>query len=388
MFRKDIYFIVKFNIKKDVIWALIISLVVNFFIVAYKYYWSNTISIMYYLKDFNYLTVFISFFVIFVLKTTYYNNVELNRKIWISKFGLGKELFALIKNILYDLDNKDEKEKDKKLSETSYFLKTNNSRTGAALIFAPDNQSINNLHEVKGMISVTQANPSEWLNPTYNFFLVNNYVASLTQTIEKNAPVSSIKLSTNREEKHFKYFENDKKQILQLLSKLTTESNALIKFLKERKLFIRFYILSEEEIANNRSIIETLIAGHDLFGCYLYFINLKVFDDLLTGDIDKNRFMNFIKSVDYNLDENYGKIDLAVTLMNDNLNVIYRKQDVLVSRELEPMNSSEFLSFIAKICQVLTDNYDRPTHLFNNYFKTHDYTMNNQYCHLFIEKII
>lgn len=375
------YFVFKVNILKDLIWAIIIGFIISIVISIFKLYdvkkglteSIKNINIIIYL-----ITYLFSFFIGFLLKVIFFNCV--NTKIGKAKFGIGKGFFDLLRNLLKDLERPTEN--DSKLKETSYFLKINNARTGRMLKFNPDNDSINLLHQVDGMISITQAEPSEWLNPTYNFFLVNNYIASIAQSIKKYSPVSKIIFSSNRNEIHFIEFEKKKKDILFQLSQLNFGTN-IVQFLNDNRIFVRFYIMKEEDIENNRSIIETLIAGHDLFGCYLYFINSKVINDLLKNDVDKDRFMNFIKSVNYNLTENNDKIDLAVALVQKDLKVIYRKQDELVSKTLDTMNSAELQSFIVKLCDLLYSNYERETHLLNKSFSDKGYVLNNEFCHIY-----
>lgn len=389
-FTKDLYFIAKFNLLKDVAISLLLGMPISILLSFSKTFNENTSFIQNW-NDFHFPSVigwnyFIGFAISFFFKTAIANNITVNYKILKAKFRLGNEFFLLLRSILYDLDNKDDAIKTKKLQETSYFLKTANSRTGRALLFDPDNQAINQLHKVKGMISFTAATPSEWLNPTYNFFLINNYIASITQSILKSTPVSSIKFSYDRSEYHFQLFERSKKDFLKKISELTMENN-LIKFLNENKIFIRFYILSEEEIKSNKSIIETLIAGHDLFGCYVYFINKDVIDLMKKDqDVDEKRFDTFLDSIDYKLHENKNKVDLAIALVDNDLEVIYRKEDDLVTRKLTAMNSMEFQVFITKLSKMLYQNYDSPSYLFDSYFKRENYTLNNKFCHLFIEK--
>lgn len=380
----DKYYIFKVNPIKDILWGMLIGFPVSFGFALFKLYDSSKglINSLQEAKIGLYILIYIlGFFIGFVIKVIVFNGVH--SKIFKADFnGIGRNFFTLIKNLLLDLERPEEN-KDK-LKETSYFLKVNNARTGGMLQFAPDNESINLLHKVIGMLSITQAEPSEWLNPTYNFFLINNYIASLAQSISIKSPVKAIKFSINRQEDNFKNFENEKKQVLKKLSELG-ETNSILKFLSDNKIFIRFYIVKKEEIENNKSIIETLIAGHDLFGCYLYFVNANVLDNLL-DTINKERLQTFIKSVNYNLNENNNKIDLAVASVDSKLNVIYRSKDKLHSNQLDATNSEELKSFIVKLCNLLYSNYEQETHLFNNFFVKEHFIMNNEYCHIYIEK--
>jgi hypothetical protein len=293
--------------------------------------------------------------------------------------GIGENYFQLTEDLIHDMEHQ-----DKNLNEISYFLKVITARTGQMLNFSPDNDSVNMLHQVEGMISITEAVPSEWLNPTYNFFLINNYIASLKQSIIKNKPIKAIAFSPNREDADFKSFEDSKKNILKEISELE-DSKSILDFLKEKNIFVRFYILEQEELDNNKSIIETLIAGHDLFGCYLYFINKNVTSNLI-GQQYKERFNTFRTSINYNLNDNKNRNDLAIALANTNLKTIYRKGNDLVSRTLTVDNSSELKSYLKELCKLLHNNYDQETHLFNSYFNKQNYIMNDEYCYIKIEK--
>jgi len=255
------FFIFKLNILKDVVWAIIIGFFISIVFSIYKLYVTDK-DLIELIKNFNLInylgTYLISFSVGFLIKVFLFNCV--NSKIYNAKYGIGNGFFNLLINLLKDLERPNENEN--KLKETAYFLNINNARTGHMLQFNPDNDSINMLHKVKGMISITQAEPSEWLNPTYNFFLVNNYIATLAQSIKTHSPITGINFSANRSESHFVEFEKKKKSILLELSQLNYTTN-IISFLNDNRIFVRFYIIKEEEIENNRSIIETLIAGHE-----------------------------------------------------------------------------------------------------------------------------
>lgn len=395
------YFIVKINIWNDIVWALIAGflgsvLIRIAFIVKHLYdtydptkeidqlieLVTNTFSVK---AIFWFFFWFIVVFIFtFVVKAGFFNNIAVNNKLRKADYAVGKNLFDLIGNLLKDLDSPDKTTKMERLKETSYFLKVNNARTGRMLKFHPDNPSINQLHQVEGMVSVTQADPSEWLNPTYNFFLVNNYIASLINAITLNSPVTSIRFAINRNDVKFKEFENNRKEVLRQLSQLSPSYN-LAQFLSEKRIFIRFYILSENEIENNKSIIETLIAGHDLFGCYLYFINEKFYKETLKDSVEYNAFEAFLKSLQYNLVDNLDKIDIAITKSQNKLNAIYRKGDDLALRELEDNNTLFLQSFLRKLSADLYNHYEEKQFLLDKYFIEKDFVRNNEYCYLFFE---
>ncbi|MCB9044465.1 MAG: hypothetical protein H6554_12000 [Chitinophagales bacterium] len=391
----DKYFILKINIAKDFIWALIIGLIYTFGKEFYNNYISNsgewgkvftTISNHWTILLLNF---FISFSFTFIIRTIILNNIKLNLKLRNKTgFDVKDELFKLIKSILYDIDNPEILIKTRNLRAISYFLKTMNNRTGKTLEFAPDNESINLLHKVNGAVSITQATPSEWLNPTYNFFLINNYVASLKQKLNDKSSISKLWFSKNREDSVFLEFEKSKFQIIDELSSLSLDNvNTLENYLKSKKIYIRFYFLSENEIENNRSIIETLIAGHDLFGCYIYFINTSVLSDFFEKNKKElfQRLKSFISSIEYDLEDNNNKIDLMLAQYETNFDVIYRKEDFLATKKLEDIEKIEIQHFINELCKYLKNNYNEKAILFNAGIDKNNFEINNEFCHIYFK---
>jgi hypothetical protein len=382
--EKDTYLIYKLNPGKDIWGAAIIGLPISYVIALYKLYTPTTgLAIAFdasniVLYVFSYI---IGFIIGLVIKVIIFNGVH--SKIYETDFnGIGQNFFNLIKNLLLDLERP--KENADKLKETSYFLKVNNARTGHMLQFEPDNKAVNLLHQVEGMISVTQAEPSEWLNPTYNFFLINNYIASIAKSISLNYPVSALKFASNRVDQKFIEFKANRKQILKQISELTPDGS-LIKFLKEKRIFVRFYILSESDIENNKSIIETLIAGHDLFGCYLYFINDDFYSSEFKRTSEYTAFKSFIQSIKYSLEEE-DKVDLAMAQSNEEMNAIYRKENELIAKGVPYANLILFETFLIKLASSLFSHYNEKRYLFDEYFVEKNFIKNDQYCHLFPEK--
>lgn len=386
----DKYFIVKINIWNDIIWALIVGLIITAAVNVVKIYDSNKEweELFQLVKDIAILPLVFWFLVssilTFIIKAVFLNNIWINIKIRRADDGIGNSVFTLLGNLLKDLDNPDNRIKQSKLRETNYFLRINNARTGRMLEFTPDNRAINLLHQVEGMISITQADPSEWLNPTYNFFLVNNYIASITKAISLSPSVRSIKFAHNRDDEKFKEFERNRKEVLKQLSELTA-SNSLIEFLSEKRIFVRFYILSESEIENNKSIIETLIAGHELFGCYLYFVNENFYVNTFKASPEYKTFEAFIQSISYDLRENSGRVDIAIAQSQDKLNAIYRKGDDLTLRELEYRNIILLETFLIKLSEYLHRHYEEKEFLLDKFFDEKDFVKNNEYCYLFVE---
>lgn len=372
MLAKSKYFVAEIKIWRAAILSLLASIV--FAIISWSLRGGFSGGV--------FLDAFSGFILPFVLVTFFLDIWPLHQKIVNGDYGIGIAFFDFVENLVYDLSNKKEEERKKNILETIYYLQTCNSRTGKTLQFNPDNPAIIQLHKTKGLIAITEARPSEWLNPTYNFYLVTNYVASVSQSIIKNAPVQSMLFSENRSHHVFARFEEDKKNILKKLSELGRgKQYNIMNFLEEHKIFIRFYVLRDEEVEGNKSIIESLIAGHDLFGCYLYFINNKIYEML--NEYDLSKFNLFLNKIGYSRNENKEKIDLAVACNENSLEVMYRKNDNLDIRRIDDENLLEFQSFIVALSSMLYSNYENEHFLYNAYFTKKSFTMNRDYCHIY-----
>ena len=297
-----------------------------------------------------------------------------------------KNIFNLIDAILRVAEEKDEIEKEKKIRDLSYYIElATDSCTGKALLFEPNSAAINMLHEVNGTISITAAMPREWLNPTFNFFLIKNYISSIKHQVNSHGKNKTMKFSENRNVPPFVNFGNRKKKIVEDLSKLNIENPSELKdYLLKEKICIRFYILSIEEIQNNKPILETLVAGHELFGCYLYII------------IDGPRFQGifqdlkkFLSVIGYDFEGNDNKTDLMIAQRDGGIDVVYRKEDTLQQNEIkDPGNQSLIQKCIKKIGQYVSINYDDSQYVFNCSTKFPlGFIVNNQYPHVYVERI-
>lgn len=129
-----------------------------------------------------------------------------------------------------------------------------------------DDPKFDNLFTMNGALSITNAPLFAWKDPEYSWFLIANYTATLNKRYSQGNNVFQLK---NRKDKEFETFLDDGDKIL--------ESIAQGSFLYDSN--VRFYILSEEEIKENKAMLEQMIAGHELFGIHLFIINARVFED-------------------------------------------------------------------------------------------------------------
>lgn len=297
-----------------------------------------------------------------------------NKKITNLPNNMNDEIFKLINTILYYSEATDKELKDKKMHDI-YYLKAINALTGKTLEFDPDDASLNALHKVAGTISITAAAPREWLNPTYNFFLINNYISSLKHRVNLHKGKKIMKFTKDREEPIFKSFINRKKEIIKTLSELNVDNPSALKdYLSKEKISIRFYFLSHDEIQSNKSILEALVAGHELFGCYLYIVNERAFPQVLK---------DFLAGIGYDLSENDNRTDLMIAQRDNTIDVIFKSGNNLIPKELSPVNQILAQRYVKNVGQYVYTNYNDDQYYPSNF----NFKPNEQYPHAYIEHL-
>ena len=127
-----------------------------------------------------------------------------------------------------------------------------------------DDRKYDNLYEIKGTLSITDAPVFAWKNPEYNWFLVSNYTSVLLKRLG-NSTLKQIRL-VSRKNNSFKSFIKEGSQILEDIKQgsFTFDNN------------VRFYLLTQKEIEGNRAMIGQMVAGHDLFGIHLFIVNKDI----------------------------------------------------------------------------------------------------------------
>ena len=291
-------------------------------------------------------------------------------------YKIRENLFHAIDKIIHDVDNSDKAMREKQLRKWEYYLTVINEHIGSAFEFQPDIAPITTLHKVDGTISVTAKAPHEWLNPTYNFFLVKHYLVSLKHQVNSRIGHKTVEFSSSREAGTFIGFTSRKKKIVEELSRLGDEGQPNLKeYLEREKICVRFFFLSSEEIQKNRPILETLIAGHELFGCYLYIV---------IGDPLSRVAQNTLADIGYNRDENNNKIDLMITPLNGKISVIHKYEERLRTSELiSDHELGNAQAYIKAIGEHVYANYENAEKVFDHVKR--GFTVNNQYPHTFIE---
>lgn len=161
--------------------------------------------------------------------------------------------------------------------------------------FKPDSATFEALHTMKGALSITDAHPLEWLNPTYNFFLISHYVSVIHQSFGRISNDGCEKITfeiVNRDSDDVKSFFSEGVDLLKELSEIKN-TQQLQEIIDGNHL--RFYILDKETIKKNSGVINLLIAGHEMFGIHLYIIDRKIYNILHREKLYKEVFNSDMK---------------------------------------------------------------------------------------------
>ncbi len=308
-----------------------------------------------------------------------------NIVIWTLPDGFSREYYELLERVLYDRADyrrTGEGVGSSRIADTVYSLRAINARTGKALRFEPDNEAIDFLYKVDGLVSITAAPPSEWLNPTYNFFLINNYLTNLARSINATPPTSLREVAfVDRDAPAFAAHVTRRKKILASLAELKTPAEASTYF-AANPISVRFYFLSERELRQSRSTIELLIAGHDLFGCHLFLCNATQLET--EGAATFKHLKGFLNSMSYEFETNEGRIDFAVGI-HGTLSYLVRNEDALAVTELSHPDATLFLAGLSQICKRVLANYDNDEILFDRLLDKHQFTVNRTCAHAHVK---
>lgn len=328
-----------------------------------------------YFKNGGWVLSLLSFLSIITIENIIYNVQIFNVK----KGKLKYETFKLINKTIEEA--KDDRNKIR-IADKLFLIETLSYYYGG-LNFNPDSEAIDILHKKCGIISITDAMPMEWLNPTYYFFLVNNLTNSLINRIDLSKKIKSIKYTENKDHNEFKNFLNKKKLVLEEIKELANYTE-LVNYISDNKLSVRFYLLKPKHFQRNKKIIELLISLHNMFGIYLFFINKETFDSA------KERYQtleNLLKSVDFYSDDNEEKNkDFAISFSKDSTTKItYRKGSELIIKEMKDENMVLFFNVLKKISGDVAENYSKKDGFVLYGEKTPtNFTENNTYNHIYL----
>lgn len=350
--KKYILF-VQFPKPGETILNLAISIVVTSLLVAYRQNWKfETILVEdWFLNLLSFLmnTIFIFIFFVILKSWSFAKNLKKVPSLGDDLRRTIDSVFELVNNsdLALQLSNGSDKKSEKKEFAERAKKKQQESNhlafclrlaaRGNRLIFDPHNTAIQQLHEIKGSISVTMADPSEWLNPTYSLFLLNHYISTLLNRIRSQSHrFGKLTLLKNRQNPKFRDFLYNQNQFLKKrnVSSLSSimEGN-----------HVRFYILDREVIEKHKGILETLIAGHELFGIYLFIVDSKIMDQLSVASLDLA--YNILRQIDPDIPDQIDpeekkqhlhKLDFMLSLHSyekeNAVKMTYRKDNELKSK--------------------------------------------------------
>lgn len=304
------------------------------------------------------------------------SNIRYNIKLKKIKSG------ELSKNLIEIADNSIKKSSknsfDFDVDNTIFQISTLIHHNYSSLEFMPDSPAIDLLHNKNGIISFTDANPMEWMNPTYYFFLINNLSNSLINRLDFSKKIKSLNYTLNRNSDEFKLFLKSKKDALKKLGGILTKDD-LINLFKTNKSSFRFYMLSESEFKRNKKIIELLIAVHEMYGIYLFFLN----EDFLKIR-SSTKYKPLIHLLEMINDEDTISNDFAVSI-DDVINITSRKGNRLSYQKMDNKNIQDFIEFIRALCGDIESKYTDKHDVFYSEELFHGLTANNTYNHIYVE---
>lgn len=339
-------------------------------------------------------------------------NLRVSWKMWFGKKKLDantKTQFRAIINKIGTLVTNEEKRSEltKHLLYFDFLSKMGlTNATDQKESFNPDDLVIDSLWEngngekTVAIMAFTNAHPVEWFHPTFNFYLLNNYLRNLVDTTETNV---SYGLCEHSKESIYKTFcKNDKNAEL---TKLGGGDFHNLNFTN------RFYFLSIDEIKQNASLISNMLCGHDLCGCNLFLVNseTKKGGYPFVNDKKDNPYLhNFLKSIKWeNNSELYviaGKktLDFAVAIKEDScktqkLFVLYKGKNGLESKNLDNFMDengystnakANFITFVKHLCrnQTISSNLFHDITMLQTTGSPQILPKNNCYVHIYRKK--
>lgn len=131
-----------------------------------------------------------------------------------------------------------------------------------------DDSAFDDIFDLTGTLSITEAPLFAWKNPEYSWFLITHYASTLLHRIEREGKEGSpsVITITDRKDDSCNGFFDRGIAFLQMAALSTDKSFALDDY-------VRFYLLNREEIEDNVALCEQLVAGHELFGVHLFIID-------------------------------------------------------------------------------------------------------------------
>lgn len=299
-----------------------------------------------------------------------------------------KQIDEQVNNLLIHVKEKintieNEIDLKQELNHLSNSLSIAIANNGLPIKFDPDSEAINKLFSVGNLIVITEAEPYKWLDPTYIFYLINNAILNLNWVNTSDSKIP-LRFATSKSDSSdtigrskFQAYENAKKQFIVDLSKIDpNDTNGLNIFFNNLNGTARFMFISDNDLLINKSTIEYLFTIHEMFGCYLYLINVDIYKAYcgLQGKniIDHYELNQVVKSTNYDLHANGHKVDIGFGLKASNEFEVFQKtRQYLESTQLKDIIKIHLALYLRNLALYLLNgrNYEDERYLFNNYFK-------------------
>lgn len=260
-----------------------------------------------------------------------YSNIKYNLALnKIDNGNFSNEIKKIIENTYFDYTNNQVNKRDaieSHIKSTVFQLKFLSYFTKDSLEFQPDSDANELLQTSASIISFTEANPIEWLNPTYNYFLIENLITSLVNKFNTKKG-KGLDFSPDRSCEEFKKYKEFKKKLLETFSNEDFDEKKLKDFLITNPTTVRFYILTKSVFEENRRILELLIYAHELFGIYLYIIDKDKFKENL-----RSRYSELTSLLQQNGNENF-HLDFAIGISKSGFKITFRRGKELQSTQM------------------------------------------------------
>ena len=197
-----------------------------------------------------------------------------------------------------------------------------------------DDKKFDNLFTLKGALSITNAPLVAWKDPEYNWFLVANYMATL---IKRQQSPTKLEIK-DRKTSDFRDFIETGERILADISNVCFNYDENV----------RFYIISESDIKENKAMIEQMIAGHELFGIHLFIIDPAIFKCVVRIEGETKTLYDLYQKVVANktITDNQDVLDI----------MIYKdeKDDIMVKYPSEGILKERYYTEIESDCNNFT----------------------------------
>lgn len=227
------------------------------------------------------------------------------------------------------------------------------------LKYNPEYKLLDRVFVSKGTLSITESSPAAWLDPTYNFFLMCQYVANIKKRldIEYQSDSNTKKgfSMSNRSSQEFNSFFKKGKKLIKTLSNIDTFAD-LISALDNHE--VRFYLMSEDTIRNNKGIVEYLVAGHELSGVYLFIIKDTIKNQIGIEELQRS----FIGNIN-------DPLDIAFNISNNILNYTKRVEGNTLSEftlQSEDVRSDELIRVVKHLSSIIYEEIDNNTKRIQN----------------------